>query len=495
MPGVLPPHEQHFQEGLADIAKFVRCEQEAVVNVRDFCKTQFKCGMTIVPMPDGMVRTLQVVVKTEDGADYCDPVVYRETDYHEVECLGRRSMVWANITPSVSGSLPLGVLEADASTDAKCGRARTGVWAKYRGKIYIAPWIQSVEQVLIEWDGIKTLWADGDPVNEEQDYKLAVQLYCQYAHHRDYGSPEKAFFYKRGSDGMWGYDRALAELAWTCEQKLKVRETAVCRTCMPGRLWFGGSSHFQSGIAPTVTDTIIAHVGNIGVGTNDVSDLVDGLSPVAVVNSGNNDVLSANYDLAVGQDYHQYLSPYYGAYGDGAEKNALWPAFGSGDIESDWLAFFPTPGNQTHYDVCIYPVHFFFVDSTDDLVDNSAQANWLQAKLTLSPAPWKVVVLNGNPYGSNDFSPALRLAYKSWGANLVLSAGSELYERLSVNGLPYIINGAGGSALAAASAPIATSLFQSSQLGVGKITANATELTYEFIAEDGGIVDTLELTK
>ena len=227
IPGVKSAHQQHFQEALADIAKWVRCEQTNVVDVIKFCNTFFKCGMTVFKMPNGKILRLMTVEEGEDGRDYCSAIIYREVEWPEVECVGREAVAAVGEMPALEDQLALGFTKATDATDGNC-RSLGGVWAKHRGNIYVAPWIQSNELILMEWDGIKTVWADEDLVNEEQDYKLAVQLYTQFAHERDYGSPEKSGYFKTL------YDKALSEVMWSCEEKLKVRETFMCDPCSTG---------------------------------------------------------------------------------------------------------------------------------------------------------------------------------------------------------------------------------------------------------------------
>lgn len=516
IPGVLAPHRQHFQEGMADIAKFSRCEQLNQVNTVEFCKTFFKCGMTVTRMPDGPISRVMAVVKTEDGLSYCDPVVYREVKWLKVECLGRAVMSSANELPAILGQLPRGFTPSTAATDNPCGRARAGIWAKHNGNIYLAPYLQSSEVIIIEWSGIKTKWEDGDPVNEALDYKQTLQLWCQYRHEHDYGQPERSAFFKVGMPaGTGGYDKALSELIWTCEEKLKVRDTTQCEPCESPVNLLGPifTTFEESGVVEAVSDLVIAHVGNIGAGPGreGVANLVAGMDARAIVLSGNQDLTSSDYDLSVGAYYFSRLSPYYGNYGDGAEKNELWPAPGSGDWGlnslSDWLAFFPTSGRR-YYDKCIWPIHFFFFDSEedepDDRIENSVQGTWLRARLAMSPAPWKVVVMFGNPWASGvsggaTWPTTMRLPFKAWGADLVLSGGLPYYERLSVAGLPFIINGAGGSTIASsANSPISQSqIIKTGIYGAGKITAAAdeTSLTYQFQDTNGTELDSITLEK
>jgi hypothetical protein len=186
-------HSQHLQEGMAKIAEFVEAEQENVVSTFEFCKTFFKCGMTVIPAPDGVVK--RVFTVCQSNGTFCDAVLYRPVDWPQPECDGRRVLqLLTNITPTAK-RLPLGFTEADPAFDASCGRARVGVWARHQDNIYIAPFIQSTEMVVVEWDGIKNVWEDSDPVSESQGYRAALKFYLQHAHERDYGSIERAMVF------------------------------------------------------------------------------------------------------------------------------------------------------------------------------------------------------------------------------------------------------------------------------------------------------------
>ena len=51
----------------------------------------------------------------------------------------------------------------------------------------------------------------------------------------------------------------------------------------------------------------------------------------------------------------------------------------------------------------------------------------------------------------------MRWPFKAWGASIVLSGHDHDYERFSVDGLTYIVNGVGGASLRAFKTPIAGS--------------------------------------
>ena len=69
------------------------------------------------------------------------------------------------------------------------------------------------------------------------------------------------------------------------------------------------------------------------------------------------------------------------------------------------------------------------------------RSGWLH-----STSAWQVVYFHLPPYssgyqGSVDW---MRWPFAAWGADVVLSGHDHLYERLEVDGIPYVINGLGG---------------------------------------------------
>lgn len=222
-------HNLIFQEGMADIAKWVECEQERPIDVTPFCASYFKCGMSVVTAPKGIIKRVYTIANDE----YCDPVFYEQMDWPGPECMARNLLIeWQQPDTTGLPVLPLGFKKAEATTDRDANdvifdRARTGVWAIYDGKIWIAPWIQSNEKVVVEWRGIKTWWSDDDLVNESQDFRKAIKLYLQYGHERDYGDPIKANqIHNPIKTGT--YDEALADLIWQCREETKMRRTTQC---------------------------------------------------------------------------------------------------------------------------------------------------------------------------------------------------------------------------------------------------------------------------
>jgi hypothetical protein len=189
-----------------------------------------------------------------------------------------------------------------------------------------------------------------------------------------------------------------------------------------------------------------------------VAALVRALEPLLVLTVGDNNYPSGaatTIDENVGQHYRAFIHPYVGSYGAGARSNRFFPSLGNHDWSTSgaqpYLDYFELPGNERYYDFRRGPVHFFALDSDahepDGVTRDSAQAAWLENELRASDAPFRIVYLHHAPYssGSNHGSQGeLQWPFKEWGASLVLAGHDHVYERVSIAGLPYIVNGLGG---------------------------------------------------
>jgi hypothetical protein len=251
----------------------------------------------------------------------------------------------------------------------------------------------------------------------------------------------------------------------------------------------------------------IGDYGYAGPAEQAVADLVKSWRPEFIVTLGDNNYprgSAETIDVNIGLFYHDYIAPYVGRFGCGATRNRFFPALGNHDWMSPdaapYLAYFTLPGNERYYDFTWGEVHVFVLDSDPNEPDgntaDSRQASWLKQQLATSRARWKVVTMHHAPYssGPHGASTALQWPYKQWGADLVLAGHDHDYERLEVDGLPYIVNGLGGAVFYPVGRSAAGSVLHFNQnAGALFVEADGKTLRARFQSVDGRQIDALEL--
>lgn len=260
------PHQALFIEALVDLQQWVDCLQVNNVNVIPQCNTLFKCGMTVLDSPRGHINrlyTLDQVNQTtglEDPTvptDWCSLVNYRQVDYSDLERLISQDLAkvdlsfwnWFGVPNALAGviafptcwnnkyrvyppptdaglsgapALPMGYHYPQTSTDMPNGiRAQYGMWAQRGGQIFVAPWIQSTETIVIEWDGIKRTWNPTDLVDNDPNLKLAVRWYVKWQNALLYDQD-----YVAANAAKISYDEARAKLIEECRAENAVRDAA-----------------------------------------------------------------------------------------------------------------------------------------------------------------------------------------------------------------------------------------------------------------------------
>lgn len=257
---------------------------------------------------------------------------------------------------------------------------------------------------------------------------------------------------------------------------------------------------------------VVGCIGDFGSGSEyegKVARLVKGWKPILILTVGDNNYPSgavATIDLNIGQFYHEFISPYKGLFGAGADENGFFPSLGN----HDWYArdarpyfdYFELPGNERYYTFTNGPVQFFCLDSDPEEPDgtkaSSAQAGWLRHELAASRAPWRLVYFHHAPYSSGLLhgsytkeSDKMQWPFREWGASAVLSGHDHVYERLRVDGLTYFINGLGGQSWDQFHWPPHPASVRrfTGDFGALRLDATETNLTFRFITWRQEIAD------
>lgn len=260
---------------------------------------------------------------------------------------------------------------------------------------------------------------------------------------------------------------------------------------------------------PDVRFAVIGDYGYAGRNEAAVADLVAGWDVDFVVTTGDNnyaDGEATTIDANIGQFYHEYIHPYQGTYGPGAAENRFFPVLGNHDWRAPgaqpYLDYFTLPGNERYYDVERGPVHLFAVDSDpnepDGRTPQSVQGQWLEAQMTASDAPWKLVVLHHPPYSSSRHGSEeiMRWPYAAWGATAVLAGHDHSYERLQVDDVVYFVNGLGGRSRYRVGRPLPESTVRyNGAYGAMLVNAADTCINFSFIATDGALIDSYTLER
>ena len=240
-----------------------------------------------------------------------------------------------------------------------------------------------------------------------------------------------------------------------------------------------------------------------------VAKLVHGWSPSAVLTVGDNSYGSGSQAQLPGDQ---------APYDVDIDAGRFFPAMGN----HDWLSAAGVAPSLAYFGLASprYVKSFgslvtFYVLDTNDEDDagdtaQSAQADWFRAALAASKTKWNVVVNHEAPYSScGEYSydgdggrTDLRWIAAA-GADLVLSGHSHVYERLAranydgTATIPYVVMGASGAPLqgncGVALAGQKKAIYGS--FGALRLSISETSLSVDFVVEDGGLGDTLTLTK
>ena len=254
---------------------------------------------------------------------------------------------------------------------------------------------------------------------------------------------------------------------------------------------------------------VIGDFGGGGSPERQVAELVDSWNPDFVITVGDNNYPNGSdetIDKNIGRFYQQYIFPYRGEYGPGADQARFFPTLGNHDWNTNqgqpYFDYFDLPGNGRYYNFTWGPVEFFALSSDsrepDGVSRKSIQANWLKEQLAKSQSPWKLVYFHHSPYSSGLHGPVdwMHWPFADWGASAVLSGHDHTYERLNIDGLPYFVNGLGGGSIYDFESISEGSQFRyNDTYGAMLVTANIKQMTFDFYNWKGELIDTYQINK
>lgn len=193
-----------------------------------------------------------------------------------------------------------------------------------------------------------------------------------------------------------------------------------------------------------------------------VAELVRAWKPEFVVTLGDNSYPKGTpetIDETIGKYYSEYIFPYRGRYGKGANEPRFFACLGNHDWDSGDVsahqAYFDLPGNERYWDIGRGPVRIYCVDSDtrepDGTTATSVQGQWLERQLKGATAPFRVVVFHhpAHSSGYHGSQPYMQWPFEAWGASAVYTGHDHDYERFDfgTGSIPYVVQGTGGADL------------------------------------------------
>ncbi len=279
-----------------------------------------------------------------------------------------------------------------------------------------------------------------------------------------------------------------------------LRENLVIRIFILFLLLLSFRGYAQS----TTRFAVIGDFGSAGSDEEDVSNLIHSWNVEFIITVGDNnypDGEASTIDENIGQYYHQYIYPYVGTYGQGADINRFFPSLGNHDWNTSTLQphydYFTLPNNERYYDFIWGDIHFFAIDSDshepDGRAAGSVQGQWLQNKLASSTSTWRVVYFHHAPYSSSSSHGSqtiMQWPFKSWGASVVMAGHDHTYERIIVDDFLYFVNGLGGRSIYNFGTPVQGSqLRYNGDYGAMLVEAYQDSMNFKFYTQGNILID------
>lgn len=220
-------HKLAVKDASIDLQSKIPCLRTENADYVGQSSTLFHCGASTFDAVDGNIE--RVYTTDLDGA--CSEVEYTYIDQERMNdmihayrcCLPSDAYGMNPYAPYSSVGAPLYVTGSPSTDKGYRTGAHQGYWSMSRGTIYLFPSIESTEQIVVEWNGIRRTFEDTTviPVTfEDRDVMNAIELYLEAQVARRETKDMGTF-----QTSSKAYTDAVAQMIWECRRKQKfVRE-------------------------------------------------------------------------------------------------------------------------------------------------------------------------------------------------------------------------------------------------------------------------------
>lgn len=216
------------------------------------------------------------------------------------------------------------------------------------------------------------------------------------------------------------------------------------------------------------------------------------------------------YPSGADADYDTNFFPQYGSIIDNIP---FYSVLGNHDVQTangqPYLDIFSLPtgssGTERYYSFDYANAHFAALDTNSDFSTGSAQKIWLESDLSSTTKDWKIVFFHHPPYtigphASDAIVTTLQNQlvplFEQYNVDMVLGGHDHIYTRSNpINGVTYIVSGAGGAELYSAAPDTFTASYLNTTHSFSDITINGLTLTLSQIKGDGTIFETHVINK
>lgn len=180
-------HSAYILDAVIKIQQRVKYWQQHHFEYVPYSSTFWNCGGSAFSAPRGFIKSLRVI----ENDDECTKVIYTPVTPEAMACLMVAPQACNCAMDVPSGTyyteaygdvdypdVGQGFMYPDATTDKPC-RALDGSFTLQDCMIYIWPHIQSNETAILEWSGLKRLFAADDEVTFDREFQEAVEDYVR----------------------------------------------------------------------------------------------------------------------------------------------------------------------------------------------------------------------------------------------------------------------------------------------------------------------------